>query len=150
MHGCKQPNEKGDPLPCMIYEGYEVRYDALLQDNQLLFTLGLIKEKLALAYSRKDEAVMAEDIISIMDMCKATGNPHLQWFERLLNNHFEGMIAHATYDISAGKMEGINNKIKTLRRQAYGYPDDECFFLKLLDMSRQRYVWNPKSHKKSD
>lgn len=55
-------------------EGYEERYDALLQENQLLFTLDLIKEKLNLAYSRKDEAIMAEDIISIMDMCKATGN----------------------------------------------------------------------------
>ncbi|MCI6099941.1 MAG: transposase, partial [Selenomonas sp.] len=43
---------------------------------------------------------------------------------------------HATYHISAGKIEGINNKIKTLRRQAYGYPDDEYFFLKLIDMSR--------------
>ena len=36
---------------------------------------------------------MAEDIISIMDMCKATGNPHFLWFERLLSNHFEGIIA---------------------------------------------------------
>lgn len=53
---------------------------------------------------------MAEDIISIMDMCKATGNPHFLWFERLLSNHFEGIIAHATYDISAAKIEGINNK----------------------------------------
>ena len=60
------------------------------------------------------------------------------------------MIAHATYDISAGKIEDINNEIKMLCRQAYGYPDDEYFFLKLLDMSRQRYVLNPKSHKKSD
>ena len=60
---------------------------------------------------------MSEDIISIMDMCHATGNSHLLWFERLLSNHFEGIIAHATYDISAAKIEGINNKIKTLRRQ---------------------------------
>ena len=58
------------------------------------------------------------------------------------------MMAHATYDISAGKIEDINNKIKMLCRQAYRYPDDEYFFLKLLDMSRQRYVLNPKSHKK--
>lgn len=58
-------------------EGYEERYDALLQENQLLFTLDLIKEKLNLAYSRKDEAIMAEDIISIMDMCKATGQSTL-------------------------------------------------------------------------
>lgn len=131
-------------------EGYEERYDALLQENQLLFTLDLIKEKLSLAYSQKDEAVMAEDIISIMDMCKATGNPHLLWFERLLSNHFEGIIAHATYDISAAKIEGINNKIKTLRRQGYGYPDDEYFFLKLFDMSRRSYERNPKSHKICD
>jgi len=131
-------------------EGYEERYDALLKENKLLFTLDLIKENLALAYSRKDEALMAKDIIGIMDMCEATGNPHLIWFKRLLGNHFEGIIAHATYDISAGKIEGINNKIKTLRRQAYGYPDDEYFFLKLFDMSRHNYERNPKSHKKSD
>ena len=37
----------------------------------------------------KDEAVMAKDIISIMDMCKATGNSHLEWFERLLGNHLK-------------------------------------------------------------
>ncbi len=131
-------------------EGYEERYNALLKENHLLFTLDLVKEKLALAYSRTEETQMAEDIISIMDTCTASGNPHLLWFERLLRNHFEGIIAHATYDISAGKIEGINNKIKTLRRQGYGYPDDEYFFLKLFDMSRHSYERNPKSHKKSD
>ncbi len=131
-------------------EGYEERYNALLKENQLFFTLDLIKEKLTLAYSRTDESQMAEDIISIIDTCEATGNPHLLWFERLLSNHFEGIIAHATYDISAGKIEGINNKIKTLRRQGYGYPDDEYFFLKLFDMSRRSYERNPKSHEKSD
>ncbi|MEG1505534.1 MAG: transposase, partial [Lachnospiraceae bacterium] len=74
----------------------------------------------------------------------------LLWFKRLLDNHFEGIIAHATYDISAGKIEGINNKIKTLRRQAYGYRDDEYFFLKLFDISRTTYVRNPLSHKICD
>ena len=53
---------------------------------------------------------MAEDIISIMDMCKATGNPHFLWFERLLSNHFEGIIAHATYDISAAKIENYQQQ----------------------------------------
>jgi transposase len=131
-------------------EGHEKHYDALIQENQLLFTLDLIKENLTLAYSRKDEAIMAEDIISIMDMCKATDNLHFKWFANLLSTHFEGIIAHATYDISAAKIEGINNKIKTLRRQGYGYPDDEYFFLKLFDMSRRKYERNPKSHKICD
>jgi hypothetical protein len=96
-------------------EGYEARYGELLSQNKLLFTLDLIKERLSLSYTREDEVLMADDISWIMDTCSASGNSHLQWFGRLLSNHFEGIIAHATYKISSGKMEGINNKIKVLR-----------------------------------
>jgi transposase len=117
-------------------DGHLARYEDLIRQNKLLFTLDLIKEKLCEAYKMTDEPSMAGAITEIMDMCMATGNKHLLWFSRLLDNHFEGIIAHATYDISAGKIEGINNKIKTLRRQGYGYPDDDYFFLKLFDASR--------------
>lgn len=145
---------KGSPLfgtPDVVRKGgQEERYDALLQQNKLLFTVDLIKEKLADAYRDTDEARMAEKIIDIMDMCKASENKHLLWFRRLLDSHFEGIIAHATYQISSGKVEGINQKIKTLRRHGYGYPDDEYFFLKLFDASRQKYVRNPKSHRICD
>ncbi|MGD9928192.1 MAG: transposase, partial [Sphaerochaeta sp.] len=103
--------------------------------------------KLCEAYKMTDEPSMADAITEIMDMCMATGNKHLLWFSRLLDNHFEGIIAHATYDISAGKIEGINHKIKTLRRQGYGYPDDDYFFLKLFDASRKGYVRNPVAEK---
>lgn len=128
-------------------EGYEAKYDELLSQNRLLFTLDLVKERLSLAYTRTDEALMTEDIIWIMNTCTASGNSHLQWFGRLLSNHFEGIIAHATYRISSGRIEGINNKIKVLRRQAYGLPDDNYFFLRLFDISRKKYVRNPLSHK---
>jgi hypothetical protein len=43
-------------------------------------------------------------------ICEATGNKHLLWFGKLLDTHFEGIIAHATYKISSGKIEGINQK----------------------------------------
>lgn len=130
--------------------GQEERYDKLIGENKLLFTLDLVKEKLTLAYKQTDECLMAQEISGIIDICQATGNRHLLWFGRLLENHFEGIIAHATYRISAGKIEGINNKIKTLRRQGYGYPDDEYFFLKLFDMSRRSYVRNIPSHRFCD
>ena len=130
--------------------GYEARYDELLLENKLLFTVDLIKEKLAEAYRMTDEAMMADKIIDIMDVCEATANTHLLWFRKLLDEHFSGIIAHATYQLSAGKIEGINQKIKTLRRHAYGYPDDEYFFLKLIDMSRQGYVRNTPSHRFCD
>jgi transposase len=129
--------------PVMRKPGHLARYEDLIRENKLLFTLDLIKEKLSEAYKMTDEPSMAEAICQIMDMCMASGNKHLLWFRRLLDNHFEGIIAHATYAISAGKIEGINNKIKTLRRQGYGYPDDDYFFLKLFDASRKDYVRNP-------
>lgn len=130
--------------------GNEAKYDALLQENKLLFTLDLVKEKLASAYAMDDEAKMAEAVIDIMDVCTDTKNTYLLWFSRLLDSHFEGIIAHATYKISAGKIEGINQKIKALRRHGYGYPDDEYFFLKLMDMSRKDYIGNQPSHKICD
>ena len=126
--------------------GYEAKYDALLAENHLLFTIDLVKEQLRAAYDATSESVMAENISNIIDTCKATENIHFLWFARLLEKHFTGIIAHATFRISSGKIEGINNKIKTLRRQAYGIPDDEYFFLKVVDASYRPYVRNPKSH----
>ena len=126
--------------------GYVQRYEELIRQNQLFFTLDIIKDKLASAYKQTDEAVMAEEISDIMDICTVTKNKYLLWFRRILDAHFEGIIAHATFNISAGRIEGINNKIKTLRRKGYGYPDDDYFFLKLFDVSRKPYIRNPSSH----
>lgn len=128
-------------------EGYVEKYEELIRQNKLLFTADLIKEKLSDAYRMTDEPAMAEAIIEIIDLCRATENKHFLWFANLLDTRFEGVIAHATYPITSGKVEGINNKIKTLRRQGYGYPDDEYFFLKLFDVSRIRYERNIPSHK---
>ena len=127
--------------------GNQERYEALLKSNRLLFAADLVKEMLIDAYKCDSEIRMAEKITSIIDTCNATGNSHFLWFAKLLDSHFEGIIAHASLPISSGRMEGINNKIKTLRRQAYGFPDDEYFFLKLIDSSRRGYVRNPVSHK---
>lgn len=38
------------------------------------------------------------------------------------------------YHISTGKTEGINNKIKTMKQQAYGYRDEKFFELKILSL----------------
>ena len=135
------------PQPVVVRKsGYVQRYEGLIQQNQLFFTLDIMKDKLASAYKQTDEAAMAEAISDIMDICAVTQNKHLLWFRRILDEHFEGIIAHASFNISAGRIEGINNKIKTLRRKGYGYPDDDYFFLKLFDISRKPYIRNPSSH----
>lgn len=126
------------------------KYESLLKENVLLCTADIVKEKLSYAYTLSCESKMANEITDIIDICNSTENKHFLWFARLLENHFEGIIAHATYRISSGKVEGMNNKIKTIRRQGYGYPDDDYFFLKIFDASRETYIRNPKSHKIQD
>lgn len=86
-------------------------------------------------------------ITAIIDTCNATDNSHFRWFTKLLGTHFEGIIAYASLPIFSGRLKSTNIKIKTLRRQAYGLPDNVYFFLKLIDASRREYVRNPASHK---
>ena len=41
--------------------------------------------------------------------------------------------------LTSGPMEGTNNKIKTMKRQAYGFRDQEFFKLKILAIHESRY-----------
>ena len=60
--------------------GYEAKYYELIKDNKALFSLDLVKEKLAYAYSLKEEYEMAEEILDIVDICYAKGNKHFRGF----------------------------------------------------------------------
>nr|HDN01259.1 ISL3 family transposase [Deltaproteobacteria bacterium] len=42
--------------------------------------------------------------------------------------------------ISTGPLEGTNNKIKTMKRQAYGYRDMEFFKLKIPGLHETMYA----------
>ncbi len=116
--------------------GYEMRALDLKLENELFFDVEIVRDMLDDAYRQRDENAMKEVVERMSNYCKQTKNSHFLWFAKLLDNHIEGIISHASIPIASGKIEGINNKIKTLRRMCYGLPDDEYFFLKLLDMSR--------------
>lgn len=118
--------------------GNENKYNELLKENKLFMTIDLIKEQLDAAYQSKEEAEMRARIQDIIDVCQETGNQHFLWFARLLEGHLTGIFTYAKHHISTGRLEGLNNKIKTERRKGYGYPDDEYFFLRLMEASRRK------------
>lgn len=41
------------------------------------------------------------------------------------------IINHARFPLHTSLLEGINNKIKVMKRMAYGYRDDDYFFLRI-------------------
>jgi transposase len=55
----------------------------------------------------------------------------LKAFARKLKPYLNGIIAHCRWPLHTSVIEGINNKIKVIKRMAYGFRDDEYFFLKI-------------------
>lgn len=65
--------------------------------------------------------------------------PALVTFAKRLKARLPGILAHCRYPLHTGFLEGINNKIKVLKRMAYGYRDTNYFFLKI----RAAFPGNP-------
>lgn len=57
----------------------------------------------------------------------------LKAFARHLKARVSGILAHCRYPLHTSLLEGVNNKIKVLKRMAYGYRDNGYFFLKIMD-----------------
>lgn len=61
-------------------------------------------------------------------------------FAKTLAAHRTGILAYYDYPISTGQLEGTNNKIKTMKRQAYGFRDQEFFKLRILAIHQTKYA----------
>jgi transposase len=53
-------------------------------------------------------------------------------------SHLQGIAAYWLGGLSTASMEGFNNKIRALTRQAYGFRDMEYFRLKIFDLPQAR------------
>ena len=54
-------------------------------------------------------------------------------FAKKLETYLPGILAHARWPLHTSLLEGINNKIKVIKRMAYGFRDNEYFFLRIRD-----------------
>jgi len=61
-------------------------------------------------------------------------------FARTLLAHRSGILAYYDFPITSGPLEGLNNKIKTMKRQAYGFRDMEFFKLKIMALHQTKYA----------
>jgi transposase len=60
-------------------------------------------------------------------------------FAAMLEEYQEGILAYYQYRISTGPLEGNNNKIKTRKRQAYDFRDQEFFKLNILGIHETKH-----------
>ena len=70
------------------------------------------------------------------------GHPVLLRFARTLERYSYGIMNHCKHQIHTSKLEGVNNKIKVLKRVAYGFRDLEYFALKVKQAFPGRELCN--------
>ena len=104
----------------------------LLDLNETLFFAHLLRDKLALIWRYRYRAWAARALDEWCALALAVGHPELESFARKLQRHREGILSHCLYPIHTGRLEGINNTIKVIKRQAYGFHDGRYFTLKVI------------------
>ncbi len=52
-------------------------------------------------------------------------------FARRLRKYQRGILASTIYPMNSSILEGVNNKIKVIKRMVYGFRDSAYFFLKI-------------------
>jgi transposase len=110
-----------------------VRLRELLRVNRALFIVYVLKDDLKRLWQFRYPAAARRFWRDWRRRALASRIPALRRFVTLLERHLEGIISHCHYPLNTGLLEGINNKIKVLKRMAYGYRDDAYFFLKIRD-----------------
>lgn len=115
------------------------RLQSLLEVNAPLFTIHTMKEQLR-QFWEKDSI---EEAITFLDAwcmdAENSGIKPLKKIAKTLMHHSHGLLNYYFHRISCGLVEGINNKIKTLKRQAYGFRDMAYFKLRLYHLHSQAY-----------
>jgi transposase len=64
-------------------------------------------------------------------VAREDGHPSLVRFAAKLERHQYGIIAHCKHRMHTSLLEGVNNKIKVIKRVAYGFHDLDYFALKV-------------------
>lgn len=121
-------------------EHQRVNLEELLAANQDLMTVYVMGEDIRELWQLRNQAKARRFFRGWLERARASGIAQLARFADMLATHLGGILAHCRYPLSTGFLEGMNNKIKVMKRMAYGYRDLDYFFLKL----RAAFPGNPR------
>jgi transposase len=103
----------------------------LMEVNEPLYAAYLLKEDLRTFWNLPNEELGDAFLDSWIHQAKALGLQHFSKLADTLDRHRQGLLSYFNHRISTGPLEGLNNKIKVLKRQAYGFRDMLYFKLRL-------------------
>lgn len=110
------------------------RLEKLLDANQPLFIMHTMKEQLRLFWHQGTRSRADSFLKQWVFDALVSGIKQLISIGMMILRHWKGLLDYYPNKISNGPLEGLNNKIKTMKRQAYGFRDMEYFKLRLYDL----------------
>jgi transposase len=117
----------------------KARLDALLKVNEPLYVIHSMKEQLRLFWDKEDQESARQFLQVWCRDALQSGIKHLMRVAKTIGAYRTGLLNYFKHRITNAAVEGFNNKIKTLKRQAYGFRDMEYFKLRLYHLHTQRY-----------
>lgn len=117
----------------------QVRLDELLAANKALMTVYVLRDDLKALWRYRHAGYARTFWDGWRQRAMSSGIEPLKIFAHRLKPYLDGILAHCRWPLGTNLIEGINNKIKVIKRMAYGFRDDRYFFLKI----RAAFPGNP-------
>ena len=111
-----------------------------LELNQPLATAYYMKEDLRQFWKQTNKMTATAFLESWIRRASGSDVRILKQLANTLASHKSGLLNYYDYPISTGPLEGTNNKIKTMQKQAYGFRDMDFFKLKIMALHQTKYA----------
>lgn len=108
-----------------------IRLGELLAANRHLTVVYLMKDELKALWDYRHRGYALQFWKRWRHRAMRSRIPALKRFAQNLQAMLPGILAHCRWPLGTNLIEGINNKIKVIKRMAYGFRDDSYFFLKI-------------------
>lgn len=110
----------------------QIQLANLLKLNEVINTVYILKDQLKHIWSYKSRTWAAKAMDQWCSLARSLKNPTVTRFVTMLERHRDGILYHCDYPLHTSVLEGVNNKIKLIKRNAYGYHDIRYSSLKIF------------------
>lgn len=110
------------------------RLENILQTNEPLYKAYYLKEDLDQIWAQPNKEEAEKQLQYWCKRAHESKLPAMMKVANMLLSRRTGILAWYDCKVTNAILEGTNNKVKVLKRKAYGYRDDEYFILLLLGM----------------
>lgn len=125
--------------PANLAPAQQVHLNEVLQANQSLMVAYVMKDELKSLWTAATAWEWRRRWRQWLEHARQSDIPALIRFAKLLRPYWRGILSRVRWPMHTGTLEGINNKIKLIKRMAFGYRDNDYFFLKI----RAAFPGNP-------